>query len=60
VSTLTVLPQKTCFVVTGFGETTDFQTQSTLDLDKTYRIVINKAVEAARLRCIRAGDVVHE
>ena len=51
--------QKTCFVVMGFGEKTDFQTQRLLDLDKTYRIIIRPAVEDAGLKCIRADDVVH-
>ncbi|MET0657412.1 MAG: tetratricopeptide repeat-containing protein [Steroidobacteraceae bacterium] len=53
------VPQKTCFVVMGFGEKTDFQTQRTLDLDKTYRNIIRPAVEAAGLKCIRADDVLH-
>jgi tetratricopeptide (TPR) repeat protein len=52
-------PQKICFVVMGFGEKTDFQTQRVLDLDKTYRIIIRKAVEDAGLKCIRADDVIH-
>jgi hypothetical protein len=43
----------------GFGTKTDFQQQKTYDLDKTYRIIIKKAVEAAGLECIRADDVVH-
>ena len=51
--------QKTCFVVMGFGEKTDFQTQRLLDLDKTYRIIIKPAVDKAGLKCIRADDVKH-
>jgi hypothetical protein len=51
--------KKKCFVVMGFGTKTDFQQQKTYDLDKTYRIIIKKAVEAAGLECIRADDVVH-
>lgn len=51
--------QKTCFVIMGFGEKTDFQTQRVLDLDKTYRIIIKKAVEEAGLKCIRADEVIH-
>ena len=43
----------------GFGEKTDFQQQKTFDLDKTYRIIIKKAVEEADLECIRADDVIH-
>lgn len=51
--------KKRCFVVMGFGEKTDFATGRTLDLDKTYRIVIKPAVEEAGLECIRADDVIH-
>lgn len=51
--------QKTCFVVMGFGKKTDFETGRTLDLDKTYRNIIKKAVEAAGLVCIRADEIVH-
>ena len=51
--------KKTCFVVMGFGTKTDFQQQKTYDLDKSYRIIIKRAVEEAGLECIRADDVVH-
>src|ERR1051325_301933 len=51
--------KKKCFVVMGFGEKTDLATGRTLDLDKTYRVIIRKAVEAAGLECIRADDVIH-
>jgi hypothetical protein len=51
--------KKTCFVVMGFGEKIDFATGRTLDLDKTYRVIIKKAVEEAGLECIRADDVIH-
>ncbi|HTU64408.1 MAG TPA: tetratricopeptide repeat-containing protein [Steroidobacteraceae bacterium] len=53
------MTQKTCFVVMGFGKKTDYQSQRTLDLDKTYRSIIKRAVEAAGLTCIRADDVMH-
>jgi tetratricopeptide (TPR) repeat protein len=52
-------PRKKCFVVMGFGEKTDFQQQKKFDLDKSYRIIIKKAVEEAGLECIRADDIVH-
>jgi len=52
-------PKKRCFVVMGFGEKVDFATGRTLDLDKSYRLIIKKAVEDAGLECIRADDVVH-
>ncbi len=51
--------KKKCFVVMGFGKKTDFQQQKAYDLDKSYRIIIKKAVEDAGLECIRADDVVH-
>lgn len=51
--------KKTCFVVMGFGEKPDHATARTLDLDKTYRVIIRPAVEAAGLECFRADDVVH-
>ena len=50
---------KKCFVVMGFGEKPDLATGRTLDLDKTYRIIIKKAVEECGLECIRADDVIH-
>ena len=53
------MPKKICFVVMGFGEKPDFATSRTLDLDKTYRVIIKKAVEEAGLECIRADDVIH-
>lgn len=51
--------KKKCFVVMGFGTKTDFQQQKTYDLDKSYRIIIKRAVEEAGLECIRADDVIH-
>ncbi len=51
--------KKRCFVVMGFGQKTDYATGRTLDLDKTYRVIIKKAVEDAGLECIRADDVIH-
>jgi tetratricopeptide (TPR) repeat protein len=51
--------KKKCFVVMGFGEKTDYATKRVLNLDKTYRIIIKKAVEDAGLECIRADDVIH-
>ena len=56
---LIVADKKKCFVVMGFGEKTDLATGRTLDLDKTYRIIIRKAVEEAGLECIRADDIKH-
>ena len=50
---------KTCFVVMGFGEKTDYQTQRTLNLDKTYQGIIKPAVEQSGLTCVRADDITH-
>jgi tetratricopeptide (TPR) repeat protein len=51
--------KKKCFVVMGFGKKTDLATGRLLDLDKTYRIIIKKAVEEAGLECIRADGIIH-
>jgi tetratricopeptide (TPR) repeat protein len=50
---------KTCFVVMGFNRKTDYQTGRTLDLDKTYRILIKPTVVEAGLACVRADEIVH-
>ena len=49
----------TCFVVMGFGKKTDFESGRVLDLDQSYLSLIKPAVEAARLKCIRADEIVH-
>lgn len=51
--------RKVCFVVMGFGKKTDFESGRTLDLDATYEAIIQPAVEAAGLRCIRADQIMH-
>ncbi len=51
--------KKTCFVVMGFGEKTDYKTSRVLDLNKSYRYIIKKAVEDAGLQCIRADEIPH-
>jgi tetratricopeptide (TPR) repeat protein len=51
--------KKKCFVVMGFGKKTDFRTQRTLDLDKTFKYIIKPAVDAAGLECVRADEIVH-
>jgi hypothetical protein len=52
------MPEKTCFVVQGFGPKTDFTTGRTLNLDASYQ-VIKEAVEDAGLRCVRADEVMN-
>src|SRR4051812_32960026 len=53
--------KKTCFVVMGFGEKTDFQSnpQRVLDLNKTFEYIIEPSVTEAGLECIRADKIVH-
>jgi len=49
----------TCFVVMGFGNKTDPISGTTFNLDKSYRVLIKPAVEAAGAKCIRADEIVH-
>ncbi len=49
-------PQKTCFVVIGFGQKTDFATGRVLNLDKTYEQLIRPAFDAVDVNCFRAID----
>jgi hypothetical protein len=51
--------QPTCFVVMGFGKKTDPISSATFDLDKSYRVLIKPAVEAAGATCVRADEIVH-
>jgi hypothetical protein len=50
-----------CFVIMGFGEKTDFQSnpQRVLNLNKTYENIIKPAVEEAGHTCIRADEIIH-
>lgn len=49
--------KKKCFVIMGFGKKTDFSTGKTLDLDKTYKNIIQPAVTRAGYECIRADEI---
>ena len=49
--------KKTCFVVMGYGEKPDFYAQRSLDLDKTYHLIIKPTVEEAGLACVRADEL---
>jgi hypothetical protein len=53
--------KKTCFVVMGFGEKTDYYStpQRLLNLDKTYEFIIRPAVAETDLHCIRADEIIH-
>jgi hypothetical protein len=53
--------KKTCFVVMGFGEKTDFQAnpQRVLNLNRTFEDIIKPAVTECGLECIRADEIIH-
>lgn len=53
--------KKTCFVVMGFGEKTDYQSSPprVLDLNKTFKNIIEPAVTESGLECIRADKIIH-
>jgi tetratricopeptide (TPR) repeat protein len=48
--------QLTCFVVTGFGNKTDYSTGRVLNLDKTFEQLIRPACDAVGINCFRAID----
>lgn len=52
--------RQTCFVVMGFGEKTDYQSspQRVLNLNRTFEDIIEPAVTAAGLECIRADRII--
>lgn len=47
-----------CFVVMGFGQKKDPETNRTIDLDQTYIKIIRPAVEACNYRCVRADEIL--
>lgn len=49
--------KKICFVIMGFGLKTDFSIGKTLDLDKTYKNIIQPAVELSGYQCVRADEI---
>lgn len=48
--------QLTCFVVTGFGEKTDYSTGRVLNLDRTFEQLIQPACDDANVNAFRAID----
>jgi hypothetical protein len=48
--------QLTCFVVTGFGNKTDYSTGRVLNLDKTYQQLVRPACDKVDVNCFRAID----
>ncbi len=53
------MAEKTCFVVMGYGEKTDFATGRRLDLNKTYEYLIKPVVEGLGIKCIRSDEIIH-
>jgi hypothetical protein len=53
---VTASKQLTCFVVTGFGNKTDYLTGRVLNLDKTYQQLIRPACDTVDVNCFRAID----
>ncbi len=50
-----------CFVIMGFGEKTDFQSnpQRVLNLNRTYEDIIKPVVTEAGHSCVRADEIIH-
>ncbi|MFV0299699.1 MAG: hypothetical protein ACK5IP_02240, partial [Paracoccus sp. (in: a-proteobacteria)] len=48
--------QLTCFVVTGFGKKTDYPTGRVLNLDQTFRQLVQPACDRAGINAFRAID----
>ena len=56
----TVTPRKKrCFVVMGFGKKTDYATGRQIDMDKTYRVLIQPVIKDLDLECVRADEIRH-
>jgi hypothetical protein len=50
---------RTCFVIMGFGQKTDYPTGRVVDLDKSYRLIIKPAAKQAGYECIRPDEIQH-
>jgi hypothetical protein len=50
---------RTCFVIMGYHKKTDYPTGRTLDLDKSYRLLVKPAVDECGLKCVRADEITH-
>ena len=55
---MSVEKKKLCFVIMGFGEKKDPETNRTIDLDKTYKKIIRPAVESCNYTCVRADEIL--
>jgi tetratricopeptide (TPR) repeat protein len=51
--------QKTCFVIIGFGVKTDHQAGREVDLDKTFKNIIEPVFNELGFLCYRAMDIQH-
>lgn len=51
--------QKTCFVIIGFGVKTDYTTGREIDLDKTFKNIIEPVFKELGFLCYRAMDIQH-
>ncbi len=50
--------EKICFVIMGFGQKKDPETNRTIDLDQTYKKIIRPAVIACGYKCVRADEIL--
>ena len=48
---------KTCFVIMGYGVKFDYPTGRNLDLDKTYKNIIQPVCKSLRMNCFRAKEI---
>lgn len=51
--------KKTCFVIIGYGIKTDYKSGRDIDLDKTYRTIIEPVFTDLGFLCFRASDIKH-
>lgn len=51
------MEEKICFVIMGFGNKKDPDTNRTIDLNATYKKIIRPAVAASGCKCIRADEI---
>ncbi|RFM34666.1 TRAFs-binding domain-containing protein [Chitinophaga silvisoli] len=51
--------EKTCFVIIGFGKKMDHANGREIDLDKTYKYIIEPVFKKLGFFCFRACDIAH-
>lgn len=51
--------EKTCFVIIGFGKKMDHANGREIDLDKTYKYIIEPVFKRLGFVCYRASDISH-